>query len=202
MTYLERHTGDKNSECEKNGKPRQEQETPHSGEEDRAVLAELRKLLAKFSPETAECASPVSEPEPPPPFARILCPVDFTESSQRAFALAGKIAAHNRAVLYLLHVHEPLSFQMTPEASREAEEAARRQLRVLAAALAGNTEYRLKVVTGDAANKIIEIEQEIDADLIVAGRRAHGAFSHFLLEGVTDHLLRESHCPVLITRAN
>jgi nucleotide-binding universal stress UspA family protein len=56
------------------------------------------------------------------------------------------------------------------------------------------------VVFGDAVSKIIEIECELGAHLIVMGTRARGTLSRFFTESVAERVLRGSNCPVLLTR--
>ena len=52
--------------------------------------------------------------------------------------------------------------------------------------------------TGSAAAVIAEIARQEGADVIVAGTRGHGALGGALLGSVTQGLLREAPCPVLV----
>jgi len=47
---------------------------------------------------------------------KILCPVDFSEHSDRAFARACETALHSKAKLYVLHV-EGLNVNTLPDSS-------------------------------------------------------------------------------------
>ena len=47
-------------------------------------------------------------------FERILCPIDFSESSRGALRYAGALAAHFGARLTLLAVNDPLDMKVMP----------------------------------------------------------------------------------------
>jgi nucleotide-binding universal stress UspA family protein len=59
---------------------------------------------------------------------------------------------------------------------------------------------RSRLLVGDAAKKIVEYADLIDADLIVVGSRGHGAISSALLGSVSRGILHAATRPVLIVR--
>jgi nucleotide-binding universal stress UspA family protein len=107
-------------------------------------------------------------------FNRILCAVDFDESSAVVADFARELAQHYGATLCVLHV-TPLPLNATEFSPIPLdpypvwEKTARAELEKLAAArLEGRgVAYRLDTRSGEAAEGILDQGQEMDADLIV-----------------------------------
>lgn len=57
-----------------------------------------------------------------------------------------------------------------------------------------------KLLKGRAADKIVEISNEGDFDLIVIGSRGISGIKEFLLGSVSDRVADEAKCPVLIVK--
>jgi nucleotide-binding universal stress UspA family protein len=55
---------------------------------------------------------------------------------------------------------------------------------------------------GRAAEQTVDLAEEIGADLIVVGSRGSGGLSRALMGSVSDSVVRHSHCPVLVVRAD
>lgn len=55
------------------------------------------------------------------------------------------------------------------------------------------------MLRGEAGFAITKLAQERDAAAIVVGTRGRGAFRRALLGSVSDHIVRNSHCPVIVT---
>ena len=127
----------------------------------------------------------------------ILYPTDFSTESMAAFPYAISLAQENRARLYLL--------QVIPNRVAESMEAS---LRVCVRALVppeAKLWCRPKVFieTGDPAEKILELAEELAVDLIVLGTKHVSRFA-----GTRTHLgmatsykiVRQAICPVLSVR--
>ncbi len=56
------------------------------------------------------------------------------------------------------------------------------------------------VVRGDAGPALCELARERDASAIVMGSRGRGGIKRALLGSVSDYVVRNAHCPVVITR--
>lgn len=56
------------------------------------------------------------------------------------------------------------------------------------------------VLHGDPSNKILSYANEIGADLIVMGSKAYGKIQRFLLGGVSEDVVRNAKCSVMIAR--
>lgn len=60
--------------------------------------------------------------------------------------------------------------------------------------------FRMVVELGDPVQKIVEIAEREQADLIIMGSRGMGGFKSLLLGSVSDGVLHHASCPVLIVR--
>lgn len=56
-----------------------------------------------------------------------------------------------------------------------------------------------KVLIGDAGTAICAFALEIGATAIVAGSRGRGGLIRAVMGSVSDHLVRNAHCPVVVT---
>ena len=83
------------------------------------------------------------------------------------------------------------SFQ---RAAEEAVERIARELRVI------TENVDTLVRGGEPADQIIQVADEIEADLIVIGGRGKGAVGAILLGSVAYRVLHHAPCPVLVTR--
>ena len=57
------------------------------------------------------------------------------------------------------------------------------------------------IVEGDASQRIIELEQELDCDLVVIGKHGRSATEDLLLGSTTKHVLAEGATDVLVATA-
>jgi len=143
----------------------------------------------------------------PAALERVLCPVDFSESSMNALQHALSIVEHAGGQLTALHViegyPEPLDlFELNvTEFMRHLEQSARERLRQAVpeeARHGGKLEEMVAV--GKPWREILRIAQAQASGLIVIG--VHGRNpAHVLLFGsTTNQVVRESVCPVLTIR--
>lgn len=140
-------------------------------------------------------------------YRSVVVAIDFSPVSLQAIRLARSWAPC--ADLVLLHAFElpyegKLTFAGVEEqvirqyVTREGE-VRRKRLHELANS-AGLTalDYSVRITHGDAAQQIILLEQEVDADLIVAGKHGTHVAEDLLLGSVTKHVLAESQCDVMV----
>jgi nucleotide-binding universal stress UspA family protein len=151
---------------------------------------------------------PAMVPVGPAPFARILCGIDFTPSSQKALEYASGLTPESEGRLTLVHVVElPATDPALAVGVRGVIEesvfisAARERLHDLLPQDVFNRDAGEVVVkTGKAYHGILEAAWRHASDLIVLG--AHGGLANVLgLGSTTNHVLREATCPVLTVRA-
>jgi nucleotide-binding universal stress UspA family protein len=86
-----------------------------------------------------------------------------------------------------------------PAAAPEPEELARRQLERAQLSLAGRkveTEYVVEL--GDPAERLLEVAEQRDADLVVVGSREHGFLDRLLARPVDEAVARRSERDVLL----
>lgn len=147
---------------------------------------------------------------PHEPYRRALVALDFSPWSAGSIALARRVAPHARLVLlsaFQVPFEEKLHFAgvdaATIERYRQQARAAATQKLHAAAQVAGLKpgEYDAVVVEGDASQRIVEQEQEHDADLVVLGKHGQSAAEDLLLGSVTRHVLDEGGTDVLVSTA-
>lgn len=140
---------------------------------------------------------------------KILCPVDFSESSQYALRYAIDLARQFDAQLTLLHVVEvPFlpSYAMAgvPDLSlplEQIEEGAREGLQELVERCRGKwPKVEGELRTGTAFVEIIGYAKETETDMIVMGTHGRTGLSHIIIGSVAEKVVRKAPCPVLSIR--
>ena len=138
------------------------------------------------------------------PYTRLLCPVDFSESSVEALRFACSIAEESDAHLTILHVlgwpsddELPDRFDVS-EFRHRLEERARGRLEAL---VSDEVRVWCKPVTtvsyGKPYREILEVAGREATDLIVIGLRGRNPLDLTLFGSTTNHVVRRSSCPVL-----
>ena len=140
-------------------------------------------------------------------FRRILCAVDFSESSLEALAYAITMAEEADARLTLLHVVElppVLVEEPALDLSRVREAAAANARRRLHEHIPEQARtyctVETAVVEGRAYREILRHATERRSDLIVMGVHGRGATDLLVFGSTTHHVIRASTFPVLIVR--
>ncbi len=91
---------------------------------------------------------------------------------------------------------------MTPEefdlANTAAEDAAKDVIAATKEAL-GLTGGDSHVLRGPAAESICDLAESVSARAIVVGTRGRGGIKRAMLGSVSDHLVRNAPCPVVVT---
>ena len=128
------------------------------------------------------------------PMKTILVATDGSEGAGAALELAAQIAGETGAELCCVSVDDSLDttgIDPAPEQRARAGAQLARESGLQAEAVA-------KV--GPAVERIIEVADERDADLIVVGSRGHGAIVGTVLGSVSMGLVRKSRRPVLVVK--
>lgn len=140
---------------------------------------------------------------------RILLAVDGSEHGVRAATEVLRLSAHftNVPEIHLLFVHAPVpSGLLQQHVSREAlndyyreegEDATRIALDTLRNA---KVEPILHLHVGPPAETIARYAEQHDCEMIVMGRRGHGALASFALGSIASGVLHHSKRPVLLVR--
>jgi nucleotide-binding universal stress UspA family protein len=141
----------------------------------------------------------------------IVCGVDGSPDSQAALEVAVQLADRLGSTLILAHVGEPsyvayaAAFPfggaagptaVAEEAESEEEDSERLLQRVAVAA--GLPDAEMRAAIGHPAERLAELADEEDAELIVVGSRGRGALKSAFLGSVSYSLVGIAGCPVLI----
>lgn len=136
----------------------------------------------------------------------ILAPLDFSACSKGAFEAAIAWAKHFAATVHVLHAYHvpPIvlpdgGFALSQELNAKIDAASQTALRVYLEQYA-STGVTLKahVHQAEPLEAILDVAEEVDADLIVMGTHGRSGVSRALLGSVAQKVLRASPVPVLI----
>lgn len=140
----------------------------------------------------------------------ILCPVDFSDSSDHALTYAIALAQSYEATLKLLHVVQPPLMSvpgdpMVPEFSSEVMEditaASQRRLDEIAAKTREQVaSVETKIATGSPFVEIITFAKDQNVDLIVVGTHGRTGLAHVMIGSVAEKVVRKAPCPVLTVK--
>src|SRR3990172_4172315 len=139
-------------------------------------------------------------------FRKILCPVDFSESSDRALDYALALAKRHGGRVSVMHVlptvlADPDVYPYLTEpvlASGEARDRAYRQLGdFVHRALADGMGAEVILEDGDVVEEVLKKAKKLEAVLVVMGTHGRRGFRRLLLGSVTERVLRQSEAPVL-----
>lgn len=179
-----------------------------SGLERWAVGSVAEKVLRRASCPVMVCG-PAEKPTPPPHalFKRILCALDFWESSSRALTYALSLAQEANAQLTLLHVLEDIPEDQhrhpgLQEYRKLMEAELRARLSRAVPEEVRNWCQPMEMVTeGKAYQQILQIAEEQAADLIVMGVQGRSALDLLVFGSTTNQVVRRATCPVLTIRS-
>jgi nucleotide-binding universal stress UspA family protein len=137
----------------------------------------------------------------------ILCPIDFSEFSVRAYQHALSLAEHYRAKLVAQHVVELWRYPYADYAaslgdyerfSQALREGGKEQLEEFVKNHTHDEiQPELVVHQGIAPDSILSFAQAEKTDVIVMGTHGRRGFDRLMLGSVTDRVMRRAPCPVL-----
>jgi nucleotide-binding universal stress UspA family protein len=142
-------------------------------------------------------------------FEKILCPVDFSEYSARAYDYALSLAQHYEAKLFLQHIVQPLTslypYYAFPDSVSEVfwdleSHAKERLSQLMMARPSSGIEVERYVHTGTVPDCILSFAESQGVDLIVMGTHGRHGFDRLTMGSATEKILRKAHCPVLVVR--
>ena len=142
------------------------------------------------------------------PFKRLLCPVDFSDSSLSALQFAFSIAQEGDAQLTILHVFEwPGDEALTSSLiniagyRRQLEHDASEKLHALVPdSVRDWCRPSTRTAHGKAYREILIAATEENVDLIIMGVHGRNALDLMLFGSTTNHVVRRATCPVLTLR--
>jgi len=135
---------------------------------------------------------------------KILVPVDFSETSDKAIHYGLSLALQFRARLVVAHIVRPLATleytfpTETFDLETKAYASAKERLPQLVPWEFHDAVNLMSIVkVGDVRNELLEIIRDENIDLVVMGTHGRGALEHFFLGSVTEKMLRKSPVPIL-----
>jgi universal stress protein A len=134
---------------------------------------------------------------------RIVVPVDFSGPSFEALQYAAKLAAQSGATLHPVYIAEHVVYfdetvtfpgvQVLEELKKKLAELAREQT-------SAETPVFPHVERGKPWERIVELANEHNADLIVIGTHGRTGLQHFVLGSTAERVVQHAPCPVLVVR--
>lgn len=147
----------------------------------------------------------------PMKFHKVLCPVDFSDSSNRAVQHALELARVFESEMILLHVIDsqfmstyiaadiPNYLPGLDQLRQNAEQELNALLKKCQRDFPG-VNVSATTVEGVPVMKIVETADELNADLICMGTHGRTGISHLLIGSVAEKVIRAVHCPILICK--
>ena len=138
-------------------------------------------------------------------FGKILHANDGSDPAFRALALALEIAQQNAAALHIVCVEEvPYIPEYIEEVREEARTAGRRFHGVLQKARSLAQQHRIEIEThvqaGHPVRTIVDLANELGADLLVIGATGHSQLYERMIGSRADRLVHLAPCPVLVVK--
>ena len=141
-------------------------------------------------------------------FKSILCPVDFSEHSERARRYAIDLAALTGAHLTIVTAVDPF-LDAASSAAGHGEALMRQTQEEMQQLLSRIRETHgrmpeapgIAVLKGEAAEEILKQIRECGADLVVMGTQGLEGAKRLMFGSTTERVLRESRVPVLAVPA-
>jgi nucleotide-binding universal stress UspA family protein len=164
---------------------------------DRLMLGSVTDRVMRRAPcPVMAVCQPPPEPRDGHRLHRILFCADFSENSGRGLSYAFSAAAEYGAELTLLHVEEEVP---SPAKTEDVIAAATARLDKLIPAEAGKTlKIRTAVRIGKPYRQIIQLAEEAQMDLVIAGVHGYGALDPAVFGSTTYRVIQLGPCPVLV----
>lgn len=141
----------------------------------------------------------------------IICPVDFSATSQTALKYAADLAQHFSAQLTVLHIYEfPVLYGDAPflavqQLGTEIEEAAGKNLETAVAQIANSHPSLIieKILeSGIPSSEIIKLAEERKPDFVVMGTKGLSALERLFIGSTTERVFHHATVPVLCIPEN
>lgn len=148
---------------------------------------------------------------------KLLVGVDLSDSTEKIVEKVEEMAKMLSAQVWLLHIVKPepadlfiegrdpdsAGFELDPQLFRDSLakrfHAEHRQLQGIADRLRkAGLDTTALLVQGAAADRLLHEASKLGADMIVVGSHGRGSMYQLLLGSVSEGVLRESECPVLV----
>ena len=156
----------------------------------RMMLGSVTESVLSASTRPLITLAPPAISDHPSGVKTILCPVNFSFVALDSIRKAATMAAKFDADLVVLYVVEEKQPALDQDLEKELASWIEPELR-------GRSRYRQMVSSGNAAERVLEIADEINADLLVMGAQ-HRMFRNATVIGTTsERVVRFAKCAVL-----
>src|SRR5215212_6606369 len=131
---------------------------------------------------------------------KILLATDGSEDARLAAQAAADLSDKARAELHIVHAWQAVPHSVID--SDYYEEGARQLLKEQSQFISGSGGMvsDAHLVRGAPVDAILNLGEEIGADLIVMGSRGHGPLARLILGSVSEGVVHHASCPVLVLR--
>jgi nucleotide-binding universal stress UspA family protein len=131
---------------------------------------------------------------------RVLLATDSSEDSRLAARAAADLSEKAGAELHLVHAWQSVPHPVIDSDYYEA--GARRLLKEETKFVSGSggAVSEAHLVMGAPVDVILDLGEELGADLIVMGSRGHGPLARLILGSVSEGVVHHASCPVLVLR--
>ncbi|WP_439185213.1 universal stress protein [Carboxylicivirga taeanensis] len=141
-------------------------------------------------------------------FKRILCPVDFSEASQRALKNAILLTKNFNSQLTILNAYKPftnLSPRIQVDMEAENSKLLRNQKQTMNSFLEdfdlSDVNFEISIEPGIIHEVILEKIKLDNSDLLVMGTNGRSVINRFMMGSITERVVREVPCPFITTKA-
>jgi nucleotide-binding universal stress UspA family protein len=139
---------------------------------------------------------------------KILVATDGSDESHLAIEKGVHLAQLEDAELHLVHVGllsewvhpDTLSSQQYERLKQEAQDLLDEEVDFTTTE-AGGTVEEAHLRMGEADSEVIELSDEIDADLLIVGTRGRDSFERLVLGSDSENIIRYAHCTVMVVRS-
>jgi nucleotide-binding universal stress UspA family protein len=139
------------------------------------------------------------------PGMKLLLATDLSEASSSATDQAFDLAGRLEATLLVVSVIDPGSLLMPGGRFRARVDQVRERRELQAQALVergreAGVEVSFLVWTGDPGDQIVSAAEAEHVDMVLVGSHGRGAVGRLFLGSVSEHVVRNAPCPVLVVR--
>jgi nucleotide-binding universal stress UspA family protein len=153
-------------------------------------------------------AQPVASSRPAAPspgMQKLLLATDLSEASASATEQAFELASRLTATLLIVSVIDPRSLLLPGGRFRARVDQVRERREQLAQELVERgrqlgIEVSFLVWTGDPGDQIVSAAEAEHVDMVLVGSHGRGAVGRLFLGSVSEHVVRNAPCPVLVVR--
>jgi nucleotide-binding universal stress UspA family protein len=170
----------------------------------RVLLGSVAEKIVRHAPCSVLCVRPDA---PGKQFTHVLCPIDFSESSQFAVDMAVEMARPWGAGITLLHVievpvaysGEPLPVSFMRDLDKHSAELLERWAANLRAKVSVPVATRSRI--GRPGKEVVEtLDADKTYDLVSVGSHGRTGIRRALLGSVAEKVVRHARCPVMVAR--